>query len=615
MPHHDRRQTSVSQGPAQAGRRQFIKTSINLATVAAAGAAGRPAVAAVNQTADMVLTGARVLTLDGRDQIAEAVAIKGERILAVGSGQKVGRHLGRHTKQIDLKGRVVTPGLIDTHAHLPFFGLRENGFLLNIQGITDRDKVLAVISDRVKRTEDGGWVHAWGLESMSLRYFDRDALDRVSRRHPILVVHTGGQWAFANSMALEMARIGQKTASPRGSRIVKDFQGKPIGLLIHYPAINLVRRLCMRLNQDQIRQAIMFAANLYAKEGVTTVHDNFIHVMRAGVIRAYGHLADAGRLPLRLKMYAYLPNLAAAAVSAGLTFPQAKVPPSQVNQALNYVGRRFGNPNRVRRWFEMGLPYFKKYHRPLFDKMWGGYKMAVDGGGVTSMWYKKPGLSLHRPDHLTLMADICHRAGQQMSVHAGGDQAVDIILGAFEAALKKRPRPDHRHRIEHAIRPTDEAFGRVARLGVVVCTHPQWLWAWGDKFSRIESPMSASGGKSPIPLKTFMNNHVGLCFGADPPAHPEYRPQVALWQASARISPKNHAFDRSEAISTAQALNIQTRGGAFAAFEENDKGSIETGKLADLVVWDVDFTRAKSESVRKARCLMTIVGGRVVHPG
>jgi predicted amidohydrolase YtcJ len=596
-------------------RRNFLKNAVGLIG-AAAGATltARPVTAAATPTADLVLIRGRVLPPGDRGRPAAAVAVKGERILAVGDDQQIRRYIGRQTRRLDLAGKAVTPGLIDTHAHLPFFGLRENGFLLNLQGITDKQRVLAVLSDKAARTAAGQWIHAWGIESQSLEYLDRAQLDRISRRHPILVVHTGGQWAFANTRALAIGRVGPNTPDPPGSRIAKDVSGQPTGLLIHYPAINLVRRHCMRLTPEQTRQAILFAARLYAEQGVTSVHDNFMHVFRAGVIRAYGQLTDEGRLPVRVKMYAYLPNLPAAVASCGLTWPQAKVPGSEVERALGYLGRGFGQSAWVRRWLEMGLPYFKTYHRRLFDRMWGGYKMAVDGGGATTMWYRKPGIALHRTDHLEAMVDLCHRAGQQISVHAGGDQAVDLILSAFAKALQKIPRRDHRHRIEHAIRPTAAAFRRMAQLGIIVCTHPQWLWAWGDKFRRVESPLSASSGKSPIPLKTFLDHGVNLCFGADPPAHPEHRPQIALWQAATRISRGKYAFDKSEAISTRQALTIQTRGGAFAGFDERDLGVIAPGRLADLAVWDVDLWRAGPEQVRRARAVMTIVGGRVVHP-
>lgn len=590
-------------------RRRFLKTSLSIVATGP-GLARARTVKFTPTTADVVLMGGRVLTVDSKDSVAQAVAVYKDRILAVGSDQRIKRHIGRGTEVINLKGKTLTPGLIDAHAHLPYFGLRQNGTWVNLQGLFKKDEIMNRLAGRVKRTPPGGWVLAWGVESVNLWYLSRGDLDEISTRHPIVVLFTGGQWGWANTMALNKAGITRATPSPPGSRIIYSR-----GLLVHYPALNLVRRLIPKPSPEQAQAAIKFAAELYVKEGVTTIHDNFVFFLSPLYQRAYFDLAAKDRLPARVKIYPYLSNEAAAIATAGLIFPEFGIKRSEMETAFGRLSKQFRvQRSIVKMGLGRGLAWCRRNHRRLFDKMWGGFKLAVDGGGPTSMWYRNyRGLALHRPDDLRGMVDLFHGAGHQISVHAIGDQAVDIILACYEVALKRRPRPGHRHRIEHALSPTGEAIGNMRRLGVTVCTHPQWLWAWGHKFERLDRPRSWPEGRPIIPVKTYLDQGVPLAFGADPPAHSEYRPQYALYEAMVRKNRRGYSFGSAFGVSAGQALRVQTMGGAFISFEERDKGSVEKGKLADLAVWDIDFYTATPEKIRDSRALLTMVGGRVVH--
>jgi hypothetical protein len=494
---------------------------------------------------------------------------------------------------MNLEGKTVTPGLVDAHAHLPFFGLKENGWFLKLQGLYSKEEILERLSQRAKGTSKGAWISAWGVESLSISFMTKEDLDRVTRDHPMLVVFTGGQWGFANSRALDIAGIGAHTPDPPGGKIGRASPGgEPSGLLVHYPALHLVRKHMPTPDKAEAEAALRFAAEMYAAEGVTTVHDNFVSPIHRNFHRAYLHMALSERLPVRVRLWPYMPNLDVAKHVYGSVFGSGPggddVHPLMIEMAL----ARREDPDQ-------------------FSSLWGGFKMAVDGGGPSSMWYLKPGIPLHAKQEFNEMLALFHRQGQQVSVHAVGDQAVDWVLNAVEFAQRKHARSDHRHRIEHSLAPLPSSLDRMQKLGVVVCTHPQWIYGWGDKWSGLKR--LDRRGRGVIPLASYGNLGIPLALGADPPAFPIHQPQVALSAAAMRTTRKGYGFDTSERISVGQALRIQTMGGAFAGFQEKEVGSIETGKRADMVAWDQDLLAAPAEGVRDMRPLLTLLGGKRVH--
>ena len=181
-------------------RREFLKIS-GLTTVGIL--TGLPSIEASTPTADLVLTNGKIITVDSKDSIAEAVVVKYGKILEVGSKEMALQYVGSGTKVVDLKGKAATPGLIDSHAHLPVFGQRENGWFVKLHGLQSKEEIMEALAQRARKTPKGEWISAWGVEDLSLSYLDKDDLDRVTKEHPMLVVHTTGQWGFANSLALK----------------------------------------------------------------------------------------------------------------------------------------------------------------------------------------------------------------------------------------------------------------------------------------------------------------------------------------------------------------------------------------------------------------------------
>ncbi len=566
-------------------RRGFLKIG---AVAAACMLTGVTGIEATTPTADTVFVNGTVLTVDRSDSIARALAVRNGTILEVGTKEAVSPYIGNATKVIDLKGRTMTPGLIDSHGHLPQFGNRERNWV-KLQGLESKEEVLEALAERARKAPPGRFINGWGVESNEFSFMNRRDLDRITTTHPMLVVHTTGQWGFANSYALKVSGIDRSTPNPPGARVQKAPNGEPTGLLIHYPALYLVRKKFPMANKEEMGKNILYAARLYAREGVTAVQDNFFDIGEIGGAShsgVYLEQAMSGSLPVRVRIWPYIPSMSEASLAVQELFrSRALRPDSPFAAAVRY----------------------KRDNPEGFARVWGGMKIAIDGSGPTSLWYRSDrGLMLHSMEDLNSMVKLFHEAGQQVSVHAVGDKAVDTILDAFEAALKTQPRGDARHRIEHATCPRSTSLERMKRLGVVISTHPQFLYPWGDKWTTLK-------GQRVIPVKSYREQGIPVAFGADPPAFPLWQPQYALWDAVARTTKGGYVFAPEEAISAREALRIQTMGSAFAAFQEKETGSLEKGKLADLVVWDRDFTTIPTDRIREAKAEITMVGGRIVY--
>ena len=511
----------------------------------------------VQPEASVIFTNGKILTVDGSDSVAEAVAIRGDRILAVGTSPQIRTFAHRGTIHYDLQGKTVTPGLIDAHAHLPPFGSREL-LWVNLQGIVPKQAILEQISLRAEKTPEGEFIYAWGVESNDLAFMDRNDLDAVTTRHPVLVVHTTGQWGFANSAALKLSGITHATTSPPGSVVQKGMTGQPTGLLVHYPALYLVRKSMPRPAGGQMNATVGHAAGLYSREGVTSIHDNFFMVTGVSGFESparYFELAASGRLPVRLKIWPYLPTLDDTRDAVTELFGTAK--PSGTSPFAELAGIRRADP-------------------AAFARVWGGLKIAVDGSGPTAAWQRNPrSLMLHSRQDLNAMVALIHAARQQVSVHAAGDDAVVQILDAIEAARKTDGRPDPRHRIEHAMLPESGSFRRIRKAGVVISTHPQFIYAWGDPWMHPRRDWF-------IPLRSFVNNEIPVALGADPPAFPFWQPQYALWQATARVTRQGSPFSQGQSVTFRQACACTPWAGPMP---RSRNGTSDRWRRANLQIW------------------------------
>ena len=531
---------------------------------------------------DLVLLNGKIITVDPKDTIAEAVAVRDGRILAVGTTQDILGLAGAGTRVIDLGGKCVTPGLVDSHLHVIYYGQQFREGLLDIRFPKARSKkdLLQLVETRARETPKGQWIagnQGFNLDIGSAP--DRLELDAVAPHHPVYLRHASGQFAVANTAALQVAGIRRDTPDPYGAKIGRDAaSGEPNGLLYHYPAEYLVHRhipgYSSRSEAERLNEAMEGQRRTLAA-GYTSVQDVIVTTQED--IDAYRRLAREGGLKMRLYLLRYL---------------------SSEQQALKVL-------SQVRRFKDEWLVF-------------GGWKLAVDGGpgAGTSLMYDRSLRAANRSylyyDQRTLDRIVleAHKTGLQVAFHATGDRAIDMAINAVEAALNASPRENHRHRIEHLQFPTRQALERIKRLGMVVSTSPQWILFHADGYRQLTNDATMERS---FPLKTMMEMGIPVAFGCDVPATIMIEPKWALIGAVNRTTQSGYTPAPEERINIRDALRVHTLGSAYAAFDEHIKGSLEPGKLADMVVWSHDVYTASRRELADLKPLTTIVSGNVVH--
>ena len=537
---------------------------------------------AVTQEADLVLFNGKIITVDSRDSIAEGVAVKNGKILRVGRNDDVKMFIGPQTRLLDLTGRAVTPGLVDSHIHVMYYGRQFWEGFLNIRFPNVRTKadLLRLVAERTRVTPSGEWIS--GNQGFNLAMKDtpnRWELDSVSPDNPVYLRHAGGQHAIVNSYALRLAGIDRNASNPYGGVIVRDSAtNEPNGLLLHYPAENLVGRIAKGYGSrtdEELADDLVRGQDLCLAAGYTSGQDVIVSAPKH--VWIYKKTADDHVLRMRMYLMEYVESEEAA-----------------------------------RDLLELMRPF--KTEMLVF----GGWKLAVDGGAAagTSLMYDTslPAASrsylFHSQEALNRIVSILHKAGFQVAFHVGGDRAIEMALDAIEAALKETPRENHRHRLEHVIFPTREALERIKRLGVVVSTQPQWIAFHGDGYR------SSTGGKMMerfMPIRTMLDMGIHVAFGCDVPATTMLEPSWAFVGAVTRTTSSGYVPAPEECISVREALRIHTSGSAYASFEESVKGSIEEGKLADMVVWSHDLYSMPISQLKDLSAEITLVGGKIVY--
>ena len=546
-------------------------------------AAGLSAFAApaLAQPADMILRGGRIHTAAKDWSVAEAVAIRGGRFVAVGSNADVAAHAGPSTVVIELQGRAVLPGLIDSHLHQLFMGLNQPAVqLLGARSVADVQKAIA---ERVARTPKGQWVIASSGWHESIleegRMPTRHELDPVSPENPVFIPR-GGHVVTANTRALELAGITKDTADPPGGRIVRDpATGEATGMLLQNAA-NLVRRVVPRPegNIAELLKSAMKELNSYGITGVVEpgVDD--------GQIALYRAVHDSGAMTVRTDVL--YRAMAKAEVEKGI----AAIKAQSNSDMLRFTGIKFlldgGVEGGRLRW-----PY----------NIVPGEQTDPNYRGVLLL---PPGGEDEYVEGLKLIAD----AGLQAQTHAVGDETIDLIVRAYGKVNAGKPIRPLNWAIMHLFHPSDEALKGMADIGItatmqnhpVLLGHNQRRW-WGDERAAYA-----------IPIRKTIDAGVLVGGGTDGPVVP-VDPFLSIWWMTTRQVLKGYVLGNEHSITPKQALQLYTINNARIMGTEKDRGSIETGKLADLAVISQDILSVPPDDIRKTKALMTIVGGKVVY--
>jgi predicted amidohydrolase YtcJ len=541
--------------------------------------------------ATLVLRRGKIVTLDDQHPTATALAIVGDRIAAVGSDDDMGRWIGDGTKVVDCQGRLVVPGFIDGHAH--FISLGETKLKLDVSTATTWEEVVVKVVAAAKTTPRGKWIVGRGWHQGKWReppmehvegYPDTRSLSAAVPDHPVLLTHGTGHMGLANAKAMELAGITRDTKPPRGGEILRDGEGRPIGVF-REAAMGPLHRAYERSQRDRSPQeereellaCVREASNECLRYGVSTFHDAGAPLSEVALFR---ELAAGGKLPVRLWV--------------------------MLNDSNDVLAE---NLARVR---TVG---FGDHHLTV-----RGIKRMIDGAlGTHGAWLLEPyddlptsrGLNTLPLDALRRTAELAIEHDYQLCVHAIGDLANRETLNVIEQALRAHPdRRDLRWRIEHAqhIHPAD--IPRFAQLGVIASMQGNHATSDGPfVVQRLGEWRSRTGAYA---WRSLLNAQAIVINGTDAPVE-TLNPLDSFKASVTRRMANGEAFFPEQCMTRMEALRSYARDAAFAGFENEVKGTLTPGKLADVVILSHDILTVPDDQLRDAAVQMTIVGGRVVY--
>jgi predicted amidohydrolase YtcJ len=529
-------------------------------------------------TPTLIITNGRLWTMAEDMPEAEAAAVFGKNIAAVGRQNEIEALAGSKTEVIDVGGRVVTPGLADIHVHLA-------QDVADMHAVEIRDfydpavTSVAVILDKIRKRagqlSPGQWIHALGSPMQDERLAEkrlptRQELDQASPSNPCYA-NFGAHIMVANSLALGAVNISKDTPDPAGGWIMRAENGEPNGVLRE--RAQLVVKYTDGAKEKNIEDGIELALKRAATRGITLVHD----IMRTTEqIRAYQNLCEQGRLPVRVHLL--------------VRIVESKIP--------------------LQSMLDLG------FRQPLGDDMLkiGGSKMSIDGGftarqaGFSGM----KGLIRIEQGELDETVESCHLAGIRCCIHAIGDAAQDMALLALERAQAKRHLPDIRHRIEHLGNHlfTPERRARTKKAGAIPVTNPAVYYFVGDMGAAYVGP---ERNRNCFPLKTIQSEGFPIAFGSDAPG---YWSVDSIRDIAAMVTRKTvmgTPMAPEETITFRDGVRAQTKDAAWVGFEENRAGTLEPGKIADMCVFDRDPDTCRPENLATLPVMLTVCAGNITY--
>ena len=536
-------------------------------------AAGQPAAAS---RADLVLLNGRVHTVDDALPRAEAFAVTQGRFVAVGRTDDVRNLVGPGTEVIDARGMTVTPGFIDAHCHPS--GVNElYGVRLDLGSIAE---IQAALRAAAARRPADHWVVGFMFDDTKLREgrpLHRRDLDAAVPDHPVSVAHRGGHTNWYNSRAFALAGVTRDTPDPANGRYFRDADGTPSGKVAEgardvFNRVGRSETFTPEQRRERARAGMRHISGLLTAAGLTSVHDAYVSRER---LRAYQDAYAAGELRHR----AYL-----MIGGAG--------PYEQLRQAGLSTG--FGDE-----WVRIG-----------------GVKYTADGSASErTMRMSTPyvgtddhGILVMSQAEIDAAVETAHRADWQVGIHANGDVTIDMVLRAYERALRAWPHPDRRHRIEHCSLVNPELVRRIRATGSIPTPFWTYVYFHGEKWAEYgEEKM-----RWMFAHRSFLDAGIAVPGASDYTPGP-FEPMMAIQSLVTRTDYRGRAWGANQRVTVAEALRIGTINGARASYEERTKGSITAGKLADFVVLDRDPHDAPPESIKDIVVRRTVVGGRTVH--
>jgi len=530
------------------------------------------------QQADLIVTNARIYTSDVNRPVAEALAVRGGRIAFVGSNRGALALAGPRTERLDLTGRTVIAGMVDAHAHL--LGLGQSLRTVDLVGTRSYDEVIARVAERAKTARPGEWIRGRGWDQndwADTRFPTHAALSRAVPNNPVYLTRVDGHAALVNAKALELAQVTAATADPSGGRFIRDSANSPTGVLVDN-AQGIVGRVIPAASRAELREQTLAAIAEANRWGLTGIHD-------AGVgpegIAVYEELAKEGRYNLR-----------------------------------NYVMIRASDSVLdafMRRGPQKALYEGRLWIRSI--KITADGALGSRGAALLEPYSDDPGnigLLTTPPERINSVAVRALRAGFQVNVHAIGDRANRIVLDQFEAAFHEVPTADHRFRIEHAQILRYQDIPRFAELDVIPSmqgSHQTSDMYW------VPNRLGWARAQGAYAWRSLLNTGVVIPNGSDFPVE-AVNPLISFHSFVTRQDAENFpagGWMPEQRTTRQEALWSITLWPAYAAFMENESGSLTAGKYADFVVLDRDVMTVAPEEVVGARVVMTVLAGKTVY--
>ncbi|PKG25288.1 amidohydrolase [Niallia nealsonii] len=526
--------------------------------------------------ADVVFINGEVITVDQHFSITEAVAILDHKIMAVGKNEEIKKYIGGETKIIDLEGKSLLPGFIDAHLHMAETGLTKLAF--DVRAVESMEDMIALLKQQTKDIPKGQWIRGWGFNDNRIkegRMPTRWELDEISTKHPIYIQRSCNHILSANSYALQLAEIHNQSEPLEDGEIEKE-NGIVNGVLKESARMKVLD--LDQYSEREYLEAIQIASKEFIAAGITSVHDlgskfpkHMIMMQKAmrdpdikiriyGTVVSFDNTTDAIGQTLE------------AGILSGAGNDRFRIGPSKLFLDGSLTGRTAA--------------------------MKDGYIGDKNNKGIVYLSQEKLHSIMENP----------HLAGCQIAAHAIGDTAVEMMVDCIEHVTSLDNRKNHRHRIEHASVTSKELLKRIKDLEIVVIPNPAFLYPFGEEYVN----NIGERAQSMFPIRSFLDYGIMVAAGSDSPVT-EYNPIIGIYELVNRRTKNGLLIGPEERITIEEAIKIFTYNGAYASFEEQTKGSIEPGKLADLVVIDQSILRCPSEDILHVKVEMTVFNGEIVY--
>ncbi len=539
---------------------------------------------------DVIYINGDIVTLDKANPEAQAVATWRDKIVAIGSTAQLQKMGGPRTKIVDLGGKTLVPGLIEPHSHFILYGpialIRVDLSSPPVGQIKNMKELVEALSKRASVTAKGGWVSGFGYDDTTLeenRHPTRYDLDKASADHPVFISHISGHFVSLNSKALLMAGINKDTPQPVGGVIRKDSKtGEPDGVL-EEAAMLLLYSILPALTLDQRVALLAESARQYMKVGVTSCGDALVAgpgPVGAQDISAYQRTLAEGSLPIRINMMIEANFLLkqSGGFLTGFGDDRIKIGPAKIigdGSIQGYTG-----------WLT------KPYHVPFKgDKAYCGYPFT-------------------QPEQLNPLVAELHKAGYQIAIHTNGDAAIDAAIEAFRLAQAAYPRQNARHRLEHCQAVREDQLDAIAELGITPSFFVSHTYYWGDRHKEIF--LGPERGVRISPLKSALKRGIRFSIHSDCPVTP-VSPLFCVFAAVNRLTSGGKVLGPEFRLTPEEALRAVTIDAAWQTFEEDIKGTIEIGKLADFTILDQNPLNVAPEQIRNITVTEVIIGGKQVY--